>query len=74
MTFVEIPTTAYWYAEGNIMDSPTMAYQYALRTGTQKRDDSGKNRGALQVYLWWAVAMPATAAGNGKWGKGSKDG
>jgi hypothetical protein len=63
VTFVELPTTAYWYAGGNNMDSPTMAYWYALHTGTQKRDDSGTNRGALQVYLWWAVAMPATARG-----------
>jgi hypothetical protein len=45
------------------MDSPMMAYWYALRTGTQKRDDSGTHRGALQVYLWWAVAIPATACG-----------
>ncbi len=43
------------------MDSPTMAYWFALHTGMQKRDDSSTNRGALQVYLWWAVAMPATA-------------
>jgi hypothetical protein len=26
VTFVEIPTTAFWYAEGNNMDSPKMAY------------------------------------------------
>jgi hypothetical protein len=51
VTFVELPTTAYWYAEGNNMDSPTMAYWYALRTGMQKRDDSSTNRGTLQVYL-----------------------
>jgi hypothetical protein len=66
VTFVELPATAYWYAGGNNMDSPTMLYWYALRTGTQKRDDSGTNRGALQVYLWLAVAMPATARGR-KW-------
>jgi hypothetical protein len=57
-TFVELPTTAYWHAGGNNMDSPTMAYKYPLRTGMQKRDDSGTNRGTLQVYLCWAVAMP----------------
>jgi hypothetical protein len=26
MTFVELPTTAYWYAGGNNMNSPMMAY------------------------------------------------
>jgi hypothetical protein len=31
------------------MKSPTMVYWYALLTGTQKRDDSGTNRGTLQV-------------------------
>jgi hypothetical protein len=43
------------------MKSPTMVWWYALRTGMQKRDDGGTNRGALQVYQWWAVAMAATA-------------
>ncbi len=43
------------------MDSPMMVYWYALHTGMQKRDDSGTIRGALQIYLWWAVAMPETA-------------
>jgi hypothetical protein len=42
------------------MKSCTMVYWYALRTGTQKRDDGGINRGALQVYQWWAVALAAT--------------
>ncbi len=63
VTFVELPTAAYWYAGGNKMDGPTMAYWYALHTGMQKRDDIGMNRCTLQVYLWWAVAMPATACG-----------
>jgi hypothetical protein len=66
VTFVELPTTAYWYAEGSNMDSPAMAYWYTLCTGTQKRDDGGTNRCALQVYLWWAGATPATARG-GQW-------
>jgi hypothetical protein len=43
------------------MNSPTMAYWYALHTGMQKqeKDDCNKNRSALQVYQWWAGAMAA---------------
>jgi hypothetical protein len=48
------------------MNSSTMVCWYALRTDTQKRDDGGTNRGALQVYQWWAVAMAATACA-GQW-------
>jgi hypothetical protein len=66
VTFIKLPTTVYWYAGGNNIDSPKMAYWYALHTGMQKRDDSNINRGALQVNLWCAVAMPATACG-GQW-------
>jgi hypothetical protein len=50
VTFIELSTTAYWYAGGNNMNSPMMAYWYALHTGMQKRDDGCMNRGALQVY------------------------
>jgi hypothetical protein len=45
------------------MTSSTMAYWYAMHTGTQKRDDGGTNRHALQVCQWWAGAMAATAGG-----------
>jgi hypothetical protein len=48
------------------MKSHIMVYWYAVYTGTQKRDDGGMNRGALQVYQWWAVAM-ATMACCGQW-------
>ena len=35
VTFIELPTTAYWYARGSNMKSRTMAYWYALHTGMQ---------------------------------------
>jgi hypothetical protein len=70
MTFVEFPTTEYWYAGENTMNCPTMAYWYALCTGTQKRDDGGTNRQALQVCQWWAGVMAAMAGGR----QGSKGG
>jgi hypothetical protein len=63
MTFVELPATVYWYAGGNNMNSPMMAYWYVMHTGMQKRDDGGTNRCALQVCHWWAGAMAATAGG-----------
>ena len=73
VTFVELPATAYWYAGGNNMDSPTMLYWYALRTGTQKRDTATQievhcRSTSFGLWRWWQRHV----AGNGKCGGGSK--